>query len=83
LKIKERGMVNNTNYFSPKIAYLLINFGNDKVKMAEYKSNLQVGKKYHFNGNPLENAKILTNKQLDLNNSADKIPEIANIKDLK
>jgi hypothetical protein len=76
LKIKE----NNTNYFSPKISYLLINFGNNRAKMDEYLSNLQVGKVYLFNGNPFENAKILTNKQLDLNNSADNIPEIREYK---
>jgi hypothetical protein len=80
LKIKERGIINNTSYFSPKIAYLLINFGNSRAKMDEYKSNLQVGKKYHFNGDRLENTKILTNKQLDINNSADNIPEIREYK---
>jgi hypothetical protein len=74
LKIKERKITNSG--FSPTINYLLINFGNDNAKMAEYKAILQVGKKYYFNGGNLENAKILTNKRLDLNNSADKIPEI-------
>ncbi|CAG8700380.1 653_t:CDS:2, partial [Ambispora leptoticha] len=65
-----------TSGFSPTISYLEINFGNDNAKMAEYKANLQIGKKYHFNGDDLQNAKILTNKRLDLNNSADKVPEI-------
>ena len=44
--------------------------------MHEYAAKLQVGKKYHFNGDRLENAKILAGKKLDLNNSADKVPEI-------
>lgn len=51
LKIKERGLVNNTNHFSPKIDYLLINFGNSRVKMDEYKSNLQAGKNYSRRSN--------------------------------
>lgn len=68
--------MNNTNFSTPKIAYLLINFGNYKAKMAEYKANLKVGKKYYFNGDRLENTKILTNQQLDINNSADNIPQI-------
>lgn len=48
--------------------------------MHEYATKLKVGKKYHFNGDRLENAKILVGSslgsQLDLNNSADKVPEI-------
>jgi hypothetical protein len=72
--------VNNTNFSTPKIAYLLINFGNDKAKMAEYKASLQVGKKYYFNGDRLKNTKILTGKRLDINNSADNIPKIREYK---
>ncbi|CAJ0756331.1 22042_t:CDS:2, partial [Entrophospora sp. SA101] len=74
LKIKERKIT--TSGFSPTINYLLINFGTTGAGMHEYATELQVGKKYHFNGDNLENTKILIGKQLDLNNSVDKIPEI-------
>lgn len=78
LKIKERKIVNNGNYCAPTISYLLINFGDKKAEREKYKANLQVGKKYCFNtgGEGLKNTKILTGKKLDLNNSADNIPEI-------
>lgn len=76
LKIKERGMVNRKISFCPKITSFIINFGNNKAKMAEYKANLQVGKYYQFNGDSLENTKFLLGKKLDINNSADDIPKI-------
>ncbi|CAG8675694.1 957_t:CDS:1, partial [Paraglomus occultum] len=72
--IKERKIT--TSGFSPTINSLLINFGTTGAGMHEYVAELQVGKKYYFNGGNLENAKILTGNKLDINNSADKIPEI-------
>jgi hypothetical protein len=77
LEIKERKIT--TSGFSPTISRLLINFGTTGAGMHEYADNLQVGKKYRFNGDNLQNAKILAGKtgnKLDINNSADNIPEI-------
>src|ERR1043165_6476497 len=77
LKVKERKIINNSGkFFAPAIKYLEINFGNDIAKMAEYKANLQIGKKYPFNGDNLKNTKILPNKRLDINNPVNNIPEI-------
>src|SRR5205085_2769505 len=77
LEIKERKIT--TSGFSPTISRLLINFGTTGAGMHEYAANLQVGKKYCFNGDNLQNAKILAGKtgnKLDINNSVNDIPEI-------
>src|SRR5438552_11420529 len=77
LEIKERKIT--TSGFSTTINRLLINFGTTGAGMKEYMDNLQVGKKYCFNGDNLQNAKILAGKmgnKLDINNSTNDIPEI-------
>ncbi|MCE8164141.1 MAG: hypothetical protein I3273_04460 [Candidatus Moeniiplasma glomeromycotorum] len=76
LKIKERKMINNHKNFAPTITSLLINFGDKKAERDQYKANLQIGKKYYFNGDNLKNTRFLAGKRLDINNSVNEIPDI-------